>query len=208
MGSITEFPKGRRPRRARTSNSAHAKGSPRGGTRLWAVAAVLAAAAALAWLTNPQPFAAIVATLSEPAATQTVVAGEPRGTRTGIDGGARPASASFAMCKWGGGYNCVVDGDTFYFEGEKIRIADIDAPETHPPRCDEEARLGDQATDTLLVLLNAGPFTLSRIDDGRDIDRYGRKLRIIMRDGASIGAILVARGLARTWTGARRPWCT
>ena len=53
---------------------------------------------------------------------------------------------------------------------------------------------------------NAGPFELHPIS-GRDEDRYGRKLRIITRGGRSLGDVLVAEGLARTWTGRREPWC-
>jgi endonuclease YncB( thermonuclease family) len=36
----------------------------------------------------------------------------------------------------------VVDGDTFWFRGEKIRIADIDTPELSPPRCERERERG------------------------------------------------------------------
>lgn len=115
-------------------------------------------------------------------------------------------SASFGLCHSGGGTNCVVDGDTFWIDGEKIRIADIDAPETHPSRCAEEARLGNAATVRLRALLNAGPMTLEAAD--RDTDRYGRKLRIVVtRGGESIGETLVAEGLARRWGGRREPWC-
>jgi len=101
--------------------------------------------------------------------------------------------------------NCVIDGDTFTSGGTKIRIADIDAPETHPPRCALEADLGDRATRRLSALLSEGPFRLVR--DGRDVDRYGRKLRVVIRDGRSVGRMLVSEGLARPWTGKRRPWC-
>jgi len=114
-------------------------------------------------------------------------------------------SAHFGFCHSGGGRNCVVDGDTFWFAGEKYRIADIDTPETHPPRCAEEARLGRAATDRLRAWLNAGAFSLEEID--RDSDRYGRKLRIVVRGGTSVGSVLVAEGLARPWEGHRRPWC-
>ena len=101
--------------------------------------------------------------------------------------------------------NCVIDGDTFYLGGTTIRIMDIDAPETHPPRCAREADLGDRATTRLSRLLSAGPFQLVR--QGRDLDRYGRQLRVVTRNGRSIGDMLVAEGLARKWTGKRRPWC-
>lgn len=112
---------------------------------------------------------------------------------------------TFDYCFTGGGTNCVVDGDTFWIDGIKVRIADIDAPETHSPRCTSEAALGNATTRRLYGLLNAGPFRL-RIAD-RDVDRYGRKLRIVVRNGSSIGEELVAEGLARRWDGARHPWC-
>lgn len=101
---------------------------------------------------------------------------------------------------------CVVDGDTFWLDSVKIRIADIDTPEISQPQCDYEKALGEKATERLIQLLNAGPFELQTIG-GRDIDRYGRLLRVVVRDGSSLGDQLVAEGLARTWTGRREPWC-
>ena len=65
--------------------------------------------------------------------------------------------------------------------------------------------MGRRATERLAELLNAGPFTLSTID--RDDDQYGRKLRIVSRDGQSLGQRLVAEGLAHEWQGYRRGWC-
>ena len=116
------------------------------------------------------------------------------------------SARKFGKCHSGGGLNCVVDGDTFWIDGEKIRIADIDTPETHPARCAEEARLGNAATDRLQVLLNAGAFELQPIN--RDTDRYGRKLRIVVRNGQSLGGVLVSEGLARNYEGGRRDgWC-
>jgi micrococcal nuclease len=114
-------------------------------------------------------------------------------------------AAHFSLCDRPPHFNCVIDGDTFYLGDQSIRIADIDAPETHQPECYEERRLGTRATNRLRVLLNAGPFELRPI--GRDEDRYGRKLRGVLRDGRSLGDALVSEGLARTWTGRRMPWC-
>lgn len=114
-------------------------------------------------------------------------------------------SARFGLCHSGGGRDCVVDGDTFWFAGEKYRIADIDTPETHPARCAEEAALGDAATGRLRAWLNEGAFSLE--ETGRDTDRYGRKLRIVTRGGASVGSVLIDEGLARPWEGRRRGWC-
>jgi endonuclease YncB( thermonuclease family) len=119
-----------------------------------------------------------------------------------------PAAAirtSFGFCHSGGGDDCVVDGDTFRMDGDRIRIADIDTPETHPARCPEEARLGAAATQRLHALLNSGAITLHPID--RDTDRYGRKLRLVEVNGRSVGDTLVAEGLARPYLGRRMGWC-
>jgi endonuclease YncB( thermonuclease family) len=99
----------------------------------------------------------------------------------------------------------VVDGDTIWMDGVKIRLADIDAPETHDFRCLAEKERGDQATRRLLALLNSGVIGLTSID--READRYGRRLRIVTVDGVSAGERLVEEGLARPFGAGRRPWC-
>lgn len=100
---------------------------------------------------------------------------------------------------------CVVDGDTFWLNGEKIRIADIDTPEVSQPKCPEELALGIKATDRLTTLLNDGPFELVSAD--RDRDGFGRQLRVVIRNGKSLGEQLVNEGLAHRWNGGKEPWC-
>jgi micrococcal nuclease len=97
----------------------------------------------------------------------------------------------------------VLDGDTVAIGGRHIRMADIDAPELFSPKCASEKALAVKAKDRLTALVASGPLTLS----GTGHDRYGRDLRIIAHDGRSLGATLVAEGLARNWDGGRRPWC-
>ena len=121
-----------------------------------------------------------------------------RGAATGEGGGAVLSGAGLGVR--------VIDGDTFDLGGERIRIADIDTPEVEG-RCAHESALAARATDRLEALLGDGGFALHPLANGRDEDRYGRKLRIVTRDGRSIGDTLVAEGLARTWTGRREPWC-
>jgi endonuclease YncB( thermonuclease family) len=119
----------------------------------------------------------------------------------------QPASVEpYAMCSGSKRFHCVVDGDTIWHLGTKIRIADIDTPEVGEPKCSSEAALGARATKRLLQLVNAGPFEMQPWA-GRDEDKYGRKLRVFVRDGRSLGDILVSEGLARTWSGRREPWC-
>jgi micrococcal nuclease len=114
--------------------------------------------------------------------------------------------AAFKKCGTGSRQACVIDGDTIWLNGHKIRIADIDTPEVSEPRCASERALGNRATDRMLELINEGPFELEAWP-GRDADRYGRKLRVLIRNGQSLGDILVSEGLARTWSGRRQPWC-
>lgn len=101
---------------------------------------------------------------------------------------------------------CVVDGDTIWLRGQKIRIADINTPEISSPKCASEEALGHRAKDRLKEMLNAGSFQVVR-SGSRDKDRYGRLLRVIMRDGESLGMKLVSEGLAHVWDGRRHPWC-
>lgn len=115
-------------------------------------------------------------------------------------------SASFGQCgAFSSRQACVIDGDTFWYRGQKIRVADVNTPETSKPQCAAEAELGAQATRRLAELLNAGAFTLEPID--RSHDKYGRALFTVTRGGASVGGVLVREGLAEEWQGFRREWC-
>src|SRR5688500_1361096 len=114
-------------------------------------------------------------------------------------------AARFDRCGAAARVTCVVDGDTFWYRGAKIRVADINTPEVSRPACPREAALGEAATLRLAELLNAGPFTLAAWTPDRD--RYGRLLRTVTRHGESLGAELVREGLAETWQGRRGSWC-
>ena len=98
----------------------------------------------------------------------------------------------------------VIDGDTFSMGGQRIRVAGIDAPETHPPRCMEESRLGLAATQKLEQLLGSGTVTMS----GAGHDQYGRELRSVQVNGQDVGAAMISAGLARSYDGKKRQgWC-
>lgn len=115
------------------------------------------------------------------------------------------AAGRFPICGSGARIDCVVDGDTIWLAGTKIRIADINTPEIASPQCAAERRLGERATLRLQALLEAGPFEVRA--GPRDEDRYGRKLRTFHREGRSLGDILVDEGLAHPWNGRRESWC-
>ncbi len=115
-------------------------------------------------------------------------------------------TVQFSRCGTGSRFTCVVDGDTLWYKGDRVRIADIDAPEVSKPECAREIALGERATARLIELLNAGPFSLQTTDT--EYDRYGRRLLKVTRKGKSLGATLVGEGLAERWGGPRIDWCS
>lgn len=103
----------------------------------------------------------------------------------------------------------VVDGDTVRLSsGEKIRISNIDTPETPPrSRCAEEARLAQAATANLRRMV-AGAKDVRFVPDwDRERDSYGRLLGRVVIDGADVGEAQIAAGLAQRWRGRRAWWC-
>jgi endonuclease YncB( thermonuclease family) len=179
----------------------------------FAVLPLLAFALVFFWPAAPLPESAPIAAeapaLSSWASQRSAAeleAEQPAVAASGLSGRVQDSeSAQFSVCGPGRRFTCVVDGDTFWYRGAKIRIADINTPEVSSPHCAAEAALGARATGRLVELLNAGPFTLAAID--RDTDRYGRQLRVVTRGGASVGRALVDEGLAEPWQGFRREWC-
>ena len=117
--------------------------------------------------------------------------------------------AHFTLCRGPSRTACVIDGDTLWYKGDKIRVADINTPQTAEPACDAELDKGEKAATRMIALLNEGPFTLEPLHSKtpHDTDRAGRKLRSILRGGHSLGEVLVAEGLAERWIGFRRDWC-
>jgi micrococcal nuclease len=109
------------------------------------------------------------------------------------------------LCGSGRRVNCVVDGDTLWLDGEKIRIVNIDAPEVNG-RCRAESVRAADATLLLARLVSNRPIRLER--DGRD--RYGRTLASLVTPEGDVGSALVARRMAVHWRGRREPaqtWC-
>lgn len=118
---------------------------------------------------------------------------------------AQPIALAQAMpiCGDGRRVTCVVDGDTFWLDRTKYRIADIDAPEVGRPGCLAELALGRQATLRLAELLVDGRFEVQPTG----LDKYGRTLAIVSIDGRSVGLQLVRERLAHVWGGPERSWC-
>lgn len=122
---------------------------------------------------------------------------------------AKPASVlaatttvSMPICGSGKRTNCIVDGDTIWVAGEKIRLEGFNAPEMNGS-CDRESRMAIQARDELRRALNGRAFTIER--NGQD--RYGRTLATIRVGGHDVGDRLISKGLAHEWRGFKESWC-
>lgn len=98
----------------------------------------------------------------------------------------------------------VHDGDTIRLcSGERVRIANIDAPELpDSPKCQDrrrqgwcDYRLGYSSRDALDAFLQSGAVTIRRSGQ----DKYGRTLATLSVDGRDAGAYLVSLGYARPW---------
>jgi endonuclease YncB( thermonuclease family) len=115
------------------------------------------------------------------------------------------ATASpFVICHYGQpNAACVVDGDTIWFQGEKFRAQEFDAPEMGPPKCKRPAALAKASRAAMLQLLNSGDVYIERTGT----DRYGRTLARITVNGQSVSDALIAKGLARPYRRGEGAWC-
>ncbi len=91
------------------------------------------------------------------------------------------------------------DGDT---TRAKFRIANIDAPEIEG-KCTYERQLAIKARDFARAWLAKGHVTIHT----EGLDKYGRVLARMERNGEDLGEALIRAGLARKWDGRRHPWC-
>jgi micrococcal nuclease len=90
----------------------------------------------------------------------------------------------------------VLDGDTIVLsDGRHVRLVQLDAPETDEHECYAQA-----AKRALRRLLPLGTEVRIEADPVLDkIDRYGRTLAYVEKDGANINFELVKEGAAAPW---------
>jgi endonuclease YncB( thermonuclease family) len=97
----------------------------------------------------------------------------------------------------------VVDGDTFWLKGEKIRVEGYDSPEMGEPKCARPAAGAVEARSALAQLLNSGEVTLDRSGH----DKYGRTLARVSVDGVDITRAMINAGHGRRYSPGQKPWC-
>jgi endonuclease YncB( thermonuclease family) len=108
----------------------------------------------------------------------------------------------------------VIDGDTLAVEAYiwpdqwlavHVRIRGIDTPETHGA-CALERQQAEAAKKFVAAALNENKATLTDIT----FDKYGGRVvaNVITPGGENLGRILLAKGLARTYSGGHKSgWC-
>lgn len=107
--------------------------------------------------------------------------GRPTSTTTERSG--RSPSAPVAV-------RSVTDGDTIVLaDGRRVRLAQVDAPETH--EC-----FGSESTAALTRLVDGKRVTLRQPSNGPAKDKYGRTLAELTVDGVSVDEELVRSGAA------------
>jgi hypothetical protein len=85
----------------------------------------------------------------------------------------------------------LIDGDTFDLDGERIRILNIDTPETFRSRCENELVLGLRAKQRLRQLLDSGPLTIVR----ENKDYWGRTLAYVLAGEQDVGEVLIREAM-------------
>ena len=122
-------------------------------------------------------------------------------------GQARPADAARTVSTTSGALH-VIDGDTVRFNGERLRLLVIDAPEIHSPRCTAEHQAGLEAKTALADFL-AHRLVEVRYSGRRDV--FGRPLVKLDVNGIDAGRHLLSRNLAIRYAWGRTVskiyWC-
>lgn len=149
----------------------------------------------------PIPPAAVGVTKAPVPDSKPIAAAAPNPALTGEDFKGR-----FYYCGTSGLDNCVVDGDTFWFAKTRITLADIAAPATDKAACQQERDRGFAAKVRLRDLLNAGRFDIEVLK-GQPLQAGSAVMRVVTRDGRSLGSILVSEGLAKPRMARQQSWC-
>jgi endonuclease YncB( thermonuclease family) len=96
------------------------------------------------------------------------------------------------------GQASIIDGDTLEIHGTRIRLSEIDAPESNQLYHDEDSslyRCGARAANDLDAFLARRPVSCTPMN----LDQYGRTVATCSAGGADLGEWLVTNGLALDW---------
>lgn len=100
----------------------------------------------------------------------------------------------------------VIDGDTLAFGRERVRIANLDAPDVGShAHCALEQRRGEAARAFARAVIDRAAVV--QVVDRQGIDRYGRTLARVLVDDRDFGRVMIAAGHGRPWRGRSSDWC-
>jgi endonuclease YncB( thermonuclease family) len=97
--------------------------------------------------------------------------------------------------------SCVVDGNTFWYGGEFMRLKAINPPATKVACVTSTA---DAARDRLMKLLNTGEIFVFRYGT----DTEGHTLSTVLVEGKEVGETLIAEGLAQPSSASTGAFCS
>lgn len=116
-------------------------------------------------------------------------------------------AATWSVCGNAKRITCVVDGDTFWKDGIKYRLFNVDTPEAGDrAKCSRERGLANKAASRLQSIFNTGKLVINK----QGHDRYGRVLAVVSVNGANVSAQLISEGVGKTYRGGKRDphyWC-
>jgi len=104
-----------------------------------------------------------------------------------------------------------VDGDSGEIDGERFRLASVDAPEIRDAKCEAERALGEEAKRFARQFSRSGAIAVIT-DHG--YDRYDRRVIELEIDGRDVIDVMTDRGLLQSWPhwdgraqGDKPEWC-
>jgi len=100
--------------------------------------------------------------------------------------------------------SCVLNGNTFWYGGEFMRLVTINPPMPASPACADEASTERAATDRLVDLLNGMEIFVFRYGT----DAEGHTLTRVLVEGKEVGETLISEHLAQPSSAANGPWCS
>ncbi|MET0370850.1 MAG: nuclease [Sphingobium sp.] len=107
---------------------------------------------------------------------------------------------SFRACDDPTGTACALSADRYAWRGRSYAIGDIRGPSLTSPSCEQEGELAKQGRAALLALMNGGAFEARPDPDNTNA-------RLLVRDGVSLGSLLVIRGFAVPAGAGKTDWC-
>jgi hypothetical protein len=108
----------------------------------------------------------------------------------------------FALCDDVRGDACILSANAYAWRGTRYHLADISVPSGTAPRCPAEAERAQKGRAALAAMVNGGAFEAR--PDAADPDPAAR---LLLRDGVSIGQLMILKGHAKPWSRTPIDWC-